>query len=133
MLFGGVALVVGGWELVGWGKESHLHFYALFYSGRWERGVGPGFQLVALVWVGMAGANGLCNHRFAHKKVVEDFYRAIRDLTCGALVIPLVVIRLGVTGPKKTRFVCLLDVFLSPKSPLFFYKLFTICFSDSSK
>ena len=66
--------------------------------------------------------HGLCNHRFAHKKVVEDFYRAIRDLTCGALVIPLVVIRLGVTGPKKTRFVCLLDVFLSPKSLLFFYK-----------
>ena len=72
--------------------------------------------------VGRLQVHGLCNHRFAHKKVVEDFYRAIRDLTCGALVIPLVVIRLGVTGPKKTRFVCVLDVFLSPKSLLFFYK-----------
>ena len=35
----------------------------------------------------------------------------MRDLTCGYLVIPFVVIRLGVTGPKKTEFLCLLDLF----------------------
>ena len=47
-------------------------------------------------------------------------HRAIRDLTCGALEIPLVVIRLGVTEPKKTGFLCLLGFFFwSPKSPLF--------------
>ena len=38
-------------------------------------------------------------------------YQTIRDLTSGDLGIPLVVIRLGVTGLKKTRVVYLLDLF----------------------
>ena len=36
--------------------------------------------------------------------------RTIRDLTCGDLEIPLLVIRLGVTGPKNSEFVWLLDL-----------------------
>ena len=36
--------------------------------------------------------------------------RTIRDLTCGDLEIPLLVIRLGVTGPKKSEFVWLPDL-----------------------
>ena len=38
-------------------------------------------------------------------------YQTVRDLTSGDLGIPLVVIRLGVTGLKKTRVVYLLDLF----------------------
>ena len=38
------------------------------------------------------------------------FYQTIRNLTSGDLGIPLVVIRLGVTGLKKTRVVHLLDL-----------------------
>ena len=38
-------------------------------------------------------------------------YQTIRDLPSGDLGIPLVVIRLGVTGLKKTRVVYLLDLF----------------------
>ena len=37
--------------------------------------------------------------------------QAVRNLTCGNLEIPLVVIRLRVTGLKKTGFVYLLDLF----------------------
>ena len=33
-----------------------------------------------------------------------------RDLACDGLEIPLVVIRLGVSGLKKTRVICLLDL-----------------------
>ena len=46
---------------------------------------------------------------------------AIRDLTCGALEIPLVLILLGVTEPEKTRSVCLLDFFFVgvPNHPCF--------------
>ena len=46
---------------------------------------------------------------------------AIRDLTCGALEIPLVLILLGVTEPGKTRSVCLLDFFFVgvPNHPCF--------------
>lgn len=33
-----------------------------------------------------------------------------RDLACDGLEIPLVVIRLGVSGLKKTRVMCLLDL-----------------------
>ena len=36
--------------------------------------------------------------------------RNIRDLTCGDLEIPLVVVQLGVTRPKRIEFVCLLDL-----------------------
>ena len=36
--------------------------------------------------------------------------QTIRDLTCGDLEIPLLVIRLGVTGPKNSEFVWLLDL-----------------------
>lgn len=36
--------------------------------------------------------------------------RTIRDLTYGDLEIPLVLIRRGVTGPKKNEFICLLDL-----------------------
>ena len=36
--------------------------------------------------------------------------RTITDLNCGDLEIPHVGIRLGVMGPKKTVFVCLLDL-----------------------
>ena len=37
--------------------------------------------------------------------------QTIRNLTCGDLEIPFVVIRLGVTGLKKTRLMYLLDLF----------------------
>ena len=37
--------------------------------------------------------------------------QAIRNLTCGDLEIPLVVIGLGVTGLKEAGFVYLLDLF----------------------
>ena len=37
--------------------------------------------------------------------------QAIRNLTCGDLEIPLVIIGLRVTGLKKTGFVYLLDLF----------------------
>ena len=37
--------------------------------------------------------------------------QTIGDLTCVYLEILVVVIRLGVTGLRKTRFVCLLDLF----------------------
>ena len=44
--------------------------------------------------------------RLVHKEVVElRFNQTIRNLTCGNLEIPLVVIRLGVTRLKKTRVV----------------------------
>ena len=36
--------------------------------------------------------------------------RTIRDLTCGDLEIPLLVIRLGVTEPKNSEFVWLIDL-----------------------
>ena len=36
----------------------------------------------------------------------------IRNLTCSDLEIPLLVIGLGITELKKTRFVYLLDIFL---------------------
>ena len=51
---------------------------------------------------------GLCTNRLVYKKVLR-IYRLIRDLICGALEVPLVVIQLGITGPKKTGLVCLLD------------------------
>ena len=54
--------------------------------------------------------HGLSTHKLVHKKVLR-IQRAIIDLTCGALEMPLVVIGLGVTGPKKTEFVCLLDFY----------------------
>ena len=39
------------------------------------------------------------------------FYQIITNLTSGDLGISLVVIQLGVTGLKKNRVVCLLDLF----------------------
>ena len=39
------------------------------------------------------------------------YHQTKRNLTCGDLEIPLVVIGLGVTGLKKTGFVYFLDLF----------------------
>ena len=50
-------------------------------------------------------AEGLCTKKWLR------FDQTIRNLTSGDLEIPLVVIRLGVTGLKKTRVVYLLDLF----------------------
>ena len=51
MLFGGGALIVGGWGLVERGRKSHSHFHSLCYSRKWGRGVSPRFHLVALMWI----------------------------------------------------------------------------------
>ena len=47
--------------------------------------------------------HGRCNHRFVLKKVVQNS-SVIIDPSCGALEISLVMIRLGVTEPKKAGF-----------------------------
>ena len=61
-----------------------------------------------------------CNHRFAHKKVVEDSSRykksylwCFRNPACDDS-------SLGVTEPEKIGFVCLLEFFLDPQiTPIF--------------
>ena len=53
--------------------------------------------------------HGIRSRRLVYKEVVEN--RLNYNLTSGDLEIPLVVIRLGVTGLKKTRVVYLLDLF----------------------
>ena len=57
--------------------------------------------------------HGICSNRLVYKEVLEagSNYQTIRNLTSGDLGIPLVAIRLGVTGLKKTRVVYLLDLF----------------------
>ena len=57
--------------------------------------------------------HGICSHRLVYKEVLEarSNYQTVRNLTSGDLGIPLVEIRLGVTGLKKTRVVYLLDLF----------------------
>ena len=60
--------------------------------------------------VGKLQLHGLCTHRLVHKEMLRN-HRSIRDLTSGALEIAFVVIRLEVTRPKNTGFVCLLDFF----------------------
>ena len=47
---------------------------------------------------------GLCTRKCLR------IHRAIRGFTCATFEFSFVVIRLRVTGPKKTGFVCLLDV-----------------------
>ena len=51
----------------------------------------------------------MCGHTSPTKWLRFD--QTIRNITSGDLVIPLVVIRLGVTGLRKTRVVYLLDTF----------------------
>ena len=55
-------------------------------------------------------ANAWNPYRLVSKEVIEA-QSAIRNLTSGDLGISLVVVRLGVTGLKKTRVVYLLDLF----------------------
>ena len=55
-------------------------------------------------------ANAWNPYRLVYKEVVEA-QSAIKNLTSGDLGISLVVLRLGVTGLKKTRVVYLLDLF----------------------
>ena len=61
-------------------------------------------------WVWLGGkcmefvAAGSCTKKWLR------FYQTIRNLTSGDLRIPLLVIRLGVTGLKKTRIVYLIDL-----------------------
>ena len=47
---------------------------------------------------------GLCTRKCLR------IHRAIRGFTCATFEFSFVVIRLRVTGPKKTGFVCLLDL-----------------------
>ena len=51
------------------------------------------------------GATGWCTVKHLRHNQTK------RNLTCGDLEISLVVIGLGVTGPKKTRFLYFLDLF----------------------
>ena len=44
--------------------------------------------------------HGICSHRLVHRWL--GLNRTIRDLTCVNLEIPLVVVRLAKTGPKRT-------------------------------
>ena len=53
----------------------------------------------------LVAAIGWCTRKWLR------LHQTIRNLTSGDLGIPLVVIRLGVTGLKKTRVVCLSDLF----------------------
>ena len=53
----------------------------------------------------LVAAVGWCTRKWLR------LYQTIRNLTCGDLGIPLMVIRLGVTGLKKTRVVCVSDLF----------------------
>ena len=54
--------------------------------------------------------HGTGSRRWCERKWLR-FDKSLRNLTSGNLGIPLVVIRLGVTGQKKTTVVYLLDLF----------------------
>ena len=54
---------------------------------------------------------GICSRRLVYHEVTEARSNNIRNLICEDLKIPLLVIRLEVTGLKKTRLVYLLDLF----------------------
>ena len=54
---------------------------------------------------------GICSRRLMYHEVTEARSNNIRNLICEDLKIPLLVIRLEVTGLKKTRLVYLLDLF----------------------
>ena len=53
--------------------------------------------------------HGICNHRLVHREVLR-LDQTVRNLACGDVDILLVMIRLGVTILKKTKFVHLLDL-----------------------
>ena len=82
----------------------------------------PQIRQALQMWgLGKLQVHGLYTHRLVQKKVLSIHW-TIRDLTCGALEILLVVIRLGVTAPKRPGSYASWDFFffLSPKLPLFF-------------
>ena len=54
--------------------------------------------------------HGVCNRSSVYREVAVSLDQTIRNLTFGDVKISLVVIRLGVTGLKKTGFVYVLVV-----------------------
>ena len=53
----------------------------------------------------------ICSRRLVYHEVTEARSNNIRNLICEDLKIPLLVVRLEVTGLRKTRLVYLLDLF----------------------
>ena len=70
-------------------------------------------RLTVLSMWGLGGLEvfGICSRRLVYHEVTEARSNNIRNLICEDLKIPLLVIRLEVTGLKKTRLVYVLDLF----------------------
>ena len=72
----------------------------------------PPIGKVLKMWgAGRLQVHGICSRRLVHREVAEARSNYKRTYLWYNLEITLVVIQLGVTSLKKTRFVWLLDLF----------------------